>query len=335
MRRYTSLLAILSASFIGGCSLYHVGAFNQNKPDGIPFFAVAGACSHQTVRAVPYFLITLKVTGTSGMISTDAVKLSTSGHASIQFTTLLEELEKNQPVLTAVQDAWDALKAKQPFDPYTNSDGEFLLSNTSKLVPVVDYAHPYSLKQHAPLAGSASADYKINADGTLSEIQAQAQDNTLSTILAALPFSNLIQSAVGISSKAAGTQQAVQTVEVHFSLVQEERMLTRTYSVTEAYTANCLVKAALIAATDGVSVVVADAGANDASAKAQATKDDSSIGIIGTITLPKGFLQPAPNSNPNPPSGAKGGSGNGQSGGAQNSGATKPTDKKKNSSNFD
>jgi hypothetical protein len=322
MRQLPLFLAILAASLFGGCSLYHVRAFDdQNPNNGIPFFAASGACTQQTVRAIPYFLITLKISGASGVISSDTVKISKAARTSYEFNALLEELGKPQPVRSAVQTDWDNLKAKQPFDPYGQSDGEFVLSNTSKVVTVVNYSEHYSLNQKVPLAGTTSGDYKLSADGTLSEVQGQTQDNTLSTILTAL--SSLVQTAAGISAKA-GVAAGTQSEEVHFSLAQEERMLTKTYSVTGGYTPYCPTSAALTEATKGVSVSLADVGANDASAKTQAPKDDSSIGITGTVSLPKGLVQPSQNINPNPPSGGKNGSGNTQGGGTQNNAGTKP-----------
>ena len=160
--------------------------------------------------------------------------MSKTGHQSSDFAALMAELEKQQPDFTSVQQAWNLLKQHQPFDPYTENDGQFVLRDTSKVTTIVDYAHtPYSLNEHKPLAGSVSADYKLNSDGTLAEAQGQVQEQTLSTILGALPISDLIKSAAGVATKA-GAAAAQQPEPVQFSLEQEERIVTKTYSPRRA-----------------------------------------------------------------------------------------------------
>jgi hypothetical protein len=299
--RWAFVLVPLLAILIGCGDVYRVRVHNAASPSGIPFYSSSGACTQETVYANPYYLVTLKVSGPSGVLLSDSVKLSNRGHKSSDFSELTKELEKPQPDFGTVEAAWILLKQRQAFDPYTESEGQFLLRNASKLTTVVDYGHPYSLNERKPLAGSVSADYKLNPDGTLGEAQGQVQEDTLSTILSALPLGDLIKSAAGIATKT-GAAAGQPPEPVHFSLEQEERMRTMTYSRTISYVANCPTGSALVA-SDGISTSVADIGAKDVSGKADGVKDDSSIGISGTISLPKGLL-PKPSKSDGTGSGA-------------------------------
>src|ERR1700735_3956279 len=288
-----SVLPITLAFILAGCGpVYRVKVNDASNPSGIPFYTVVGACTQQTVYANPYYLITLKVSEASKTVSTDVIKLSPRGHESADFNDLVAELDKAQPELSSVQTAWGLLKERQSFDPYTQVEGEFMLTNTSKVSAVVDYSHPYSLNERRPPSGSVSADYKLSPDGTLSEVQAQIQDTTLSTVLSALPISDLIKSAAGIATKA-GAAEAVKPQAVQLSLEQEERIRTKAYSVTTAYIANCPTGAPITEATPNRSTALADVGSKDIASKADASKGDSSIGISGTISIPQALL-PAP-----------------------------------------
>src|SRR5258707_12990663 len=172
MNKMYDVVATSLASFLVGCGdVYRVKVHDPSKPAGIPFFATAGACTQETVYANPYYVVTLKVTGPSGVLFNDTLKLSNTGRRSNDFQNLIAQLNKPQPELSSVQTAWTFLKQRQAFDPYTQSDGEFLFKNGSKVVTVVDYAHQYSLNQRKPLAGSVRADYKLAPDGTLTGVQ--------------------------------------------------------------------------------------------------------------------------------------------------------------------
>jgi len=304
MKRSRASLAIgiTLALILTGCGeVYHVRAHNPQKPAGIPFYSIAGACVQETVYATPYYLVTLKISGSSGALLSDTTKLSTAGRNSPDMRGLISELSKPQPDSGTIQTAWANLKERWSLDPTLQANDpnvqpvQFLLRNSSKAISTVDYGHEYSINQQKPFAGSASSDYKLSSDGTLSEAQGQVEDKTLETVVGALPLSDLIKSAAGIASKT-GTAGATELEPVHFSLEQEERVRTTTYTLTSAYSANCPTGAALSSTTAGVSTTNADVGAKDLNGSSDNSKkaDDSSIGISGTITLPKTLLQQKP-----------------------------------------
>jgi len=288
MHNFRVLLLAASTGALLGCGdLYRVSVHDAANPKGIPFYTMSGACAQQSVYANPYYLVTLKVSAAAGPISADTVKLSPVGRSSADFRALLDELDKPQPELASVQTAWSSLKQRQSFDPYSQSAGEFLLDNSSKAVTLVDYAHEYDLNQRKPLAGSTSADYKLGPDGTLTEAQGQVQNDTLSTILSALPLSDLIKSAAGIAAKT-GAAAAEPPSPVKFSLEQEERLKTTTYSIVSTYAANCPTGEALTEKITGASKSIADIGARESTKTTG--KEDTAISISGTINLPKALL---------------------------------------------
>jgi len=292
MRKLFLLMLPTLAAGLAGCGeLYKVRVHKPTDPSGIPFYSVSGACTQETVYVTPYFLVTLNIVGASGVQLSDSVKLSTAGHSSADFRALVGELSKSEPESGAVQTAWNLVKQRQSFDPYTADTGRFLLSNISKLSSTVDYSHQYSINQRKPLSGSANADYKLSSDGTLAEAQGQVQDDTLATILGALPLSDLIKSAAGITA-AAGAAAAKPAQPAHFTLEQQERMIARTYSRTTAYTQNCPVPAAIAVNSQGAGMVLSDLGPKDLIGKVEAGKreDGADVGISGTISIPKALL---------------------------------------------
>lgn len=310
-KSFASVTLAVAASLLGCGDLYRVTAHSTTEPNGIPFFVMKGVCVQETVNAVPYYLVTLKTSKGTSPLSSDSVKISSAGYKSADFVTLLGELDKQTPDFDSVQRAWTLLKTRQSFDPYTQNAGEFQLSNSSKVTSAVDYSQAYDINQKKPLSGTANAAFKIGQTGTLTEVSGQVEDTTLSTILSALPLSDLIKSAAGIAVKT-GAAAAQPPEAVKFSLEEEERMKTTTYSKTYVMTSdnpNCQVGKALTN-TDGVSMVLADIGAKDASAKPAAAKEENSIGLSGSISLPKAlFPNPSPQNSSATSDGASGATG--------------------------
>jgi hypothetical protein len=67
------------------------------------------------------------------------------------------------------------------------ADGNLLrVSNSASVVAEVDYEHVYYMNTKTPWIGNASVDAKLQADGTLTEGNIQANDQTWSTILSTI-----------------------------------------------------------------------------------------------------------------------------------------------------
>jgi hypothetical protein len=196
------------------------------------------------------------------------------------------------------------------------------LDNSCSLTSVVDYSVRYSINEKKPLAGSANADFKLGSDGTLNEASGQTQDNTLSTIVSALPISTLITSAAGIATKTGGAaNESAKTVK--FSLTQEQRYVKTVYSKSVvASDSICSVGKELTEADQNISTSKSDVGANSSPNSSSQNNDSNSITVTGTIKLPKS-AQTSPttnNSNKN---------GEAQPNGANGHVAAPPSDEKK------
>lgn len=85
------------------------------------------------------------------------------------------------------------------------------VSNTATVVAEVDYEHRYYLNSRTPWIGTAQANAKLNADGTLSEESAQATDQTWSTVLGSVnslagSFATYASAAVAVTAPVAVTR---------------------------------------------------------------------------------------------------------------------------------
>lgn len=288
MRTFGAALVALLFVFVCGCgSVLRVKPFDPSKPEGIPFFVKQGACNHQSVYGNPYWRLTLKVSNDSETLATETLDINNADHGGQDFNELLHELEKPAPDQDSVMNAWNDLKKRDRFDPWTQNADRILLENTSSLTSVVDYSNRYSINQSKPFSGSSNADFKLSADGTLNEASGQVQDNTFSTILSALPISTLITSAAGIATKTgAAANQPPNAVK--FSLTQEQRYIKTSYSqYTIANQAICLVGKALTEADQNISMSISDVGASTTQSDSSQDKNSDSITVTGTIKLPK------------------------------------------------
>jgi hypothetical protein len=295
-------VSAFSAALLCGCgSLLRVGKFSKDSPQGVPFYAIAGACKQQTVYATPYYRLTLKLSNSAGPLSADVMSISNSSYLGADFQTLMQVLESPTPNSKSVLDAWKFLRERaQPFDPYQTADGQIVLENSTSAVSIVDYSTPYSLNVRKPLSGTSSADYKLATNGTLAEVQGQVADTTLETIAAALPISTLITSAAGIVSKT-GAAAAATPEMMKVQLLQEQRYIKKVVGQLADFKSNCPVGSPLKSTDANVATVMSDVGAVGAAGDSS-TPDADSIAVSGTIKLPKAILnsgQPTSNQSAN------------------------------------
>jgi hypothetical protein len=273
-----------------GCGpLLKVSVLDKTKPQGLPFFVKAGACVQQTVYGTPYRRITLKVTYESGETSSDAVTIGMTPPADGALQIVLDQLASDIPDESTVARAWSNLKLAK-IDPFTDTTTIYVLANGTSATSVVDYNSAYAINQNKPLSGTASVDFHLATDGTLSEAQGQVQDTTFSTIVSALPISTLITSAAGISSKA-GPAANEPKLKAKFQLTQEQRFVKRTLSKVSSFAPNCPVAPPLAPTDQTASMTLTDSGAADsANASPDTSASTDSISINGTIKLPKSLI---------------------------------------------
>lgn len=193
MRTLITVPALLFCLSLAGCvsSLRIKPAPDLKKPQGLLFYTKVGACKQQTVWLEYRYELSGEKFGPV------IVNQQT-------YTTLMKE-----PAVTSSAErlasyfAGNSIPAVSPFvsdldaNAFATPDrgGNLTLAaNTGEFTSVVDYTNPMWLNSGRPLAGSTQVSGKFSPDGTLTEVSAQIDNATLSTILTA------VTSIVGIAA---------------------------------------------------------------------------------------------------------------------------------------
>lgn len=192
-----SLFSLLFCS----CSVYHVQRGEEKVP-GLPFYTKIGVCRHQVVWAAPVYTLNLKSVTT--VVSTGKEEVADLGTINISRSTYANVNQQNCPINQLKIDVatgipvptWKKLiENKCAFDPLVHGiediNGDIVLvSNTNTLQPQVDYRNVYYINAQHPFSGSAKVDAKLNADGSLSEGNAEVDDRTFEAVVSLLsaPF---------------------------------------------------------------------------------------------------------------------------------------------------
>jgi hypothetical protein len=186
---------------------------------GVPFYVKHGMCKRETVWAEPRYTLQVNVLAGDKTAASRSSVLSRSylieNTGSKGANSNLEKLLKDLNALAAARQeadlgglcpkdvaaTWETV-AREARDSERKvyceeandsgcehiADGEssgdlIRLVNTANVVTEVDYEHVYYMNTRTPWIGNASADTKLNSDGTLSEGNIVANDQTWSTIL--------------------------------------------------------------------------------------------------------------------------------------------------------
>ena len=186
---------------------------------GVPFYVKHGMCKRETVWAEPRYTLQVNVLAGDKTAASRSIVISRSylieNTGSKGANSNLEKLLKDLNALAAARQeadlgglcpkdvaaTWETV-AREARDSERKvyceeandsgcehiADGEssgdlIRLVNTANVVTEVDYEHVYYMNTRTPWIGNASADTKLNSDGTLSEGNIVANDQTWSTIL--------------------------------------------------------------------------------------------------------------------------------------------------------
>jgi hypothetical protein len=272
----------------------HVTTNNKGSVDGIPFYVKQGQCVHKMVYIVPYYRLTLQTLDGKSVLSSDTLTISEDAYVketAVRDLLVLLSKNSNPPVdYTQVRKDWDAIRNDLAANPYDavqkKSWPQYLVSNSTTANAFVDYSTTYYLNAKSPLVGSVNADYKLASDGTLTEASAQITDQTLSTILSALPISSLITTAASggvlmVSPEGTVAPRTQSTVQ----MTAEWRAIKITNSQAIPYVIGCPDQDGF-APNPPIGTLIEDVGA-DTAAASQTKPDDNSITVTGKITLPK------------------------------------------------
>jgi hypothetical protein len=194
----------------------------KNIP-GIPFYVTHGVCKKETVWAEPKYTLQVDVLVDGKAAASRSIVLSrgsmlgnvTNDESKARLKNLLaglnalaaarqaNDLKYPNDCPAEVAKNWDKtaneswVQEQKSYCEESNllppgcatlaggvQDGNLLrIANTAGVVNEVDYRHVYYINTHTPWIGNATVNPKINADGTLSEVNAQVNDQTWSTIL--------------------------------------------------------------------------------------------------------------------------------------------------------
>jgi hypothetical protein len=297
VNRVMTVLACTTGVLFGtGCGAALRVRQGKNAIDGLPFYVKEAKCVHQQVLVMPYYRVTLqtmqgdKVTGAQTATVSESYYLTdptvaqlsdlVSGTADVSSMTTEDQQR-------TVGNDWTAIKKQGANDVYAKAaDGSwpvYVVANSSAPKVYVDYGTVYYINGKVPLAGSLKTDYKLANDGTLTEASGELTNDTLKTILGALPISDLIKSGAGIGL----TSKSVGGITVQ--LKAERRLLKITKSQLIPFEAGCPDKKSFEQSPD-VGTLIEDVGADTPTPSTRA--DDNSITVSGKIVLPKASSSP-------------------------------------------
>jgi hypothetical protein len=236
-----------------------LGAAPTSVP-GVPFYVKRGMCKRETVWAEPKYTLTVNVmdgdkpAASRSLVLSRSYLIASTGTKSKDST--LEKLLENLNALAAARSVddlsadtcpdkvaaeWEAESERArdsevrgycgesnllPCSALADGekDGDLLrLVNTASVVTEVDYEHMYYFNAKTPWIGSATADPKINADGTLSEGNATVSDQTWSTILGTIGA--LAGDTTSFASASAAANATVKVAKINQGPAIENKML--------------------------------------------------------------------------------------------------------------
>ena len=260
--------------FIVGCTPVFIVQKNGDDVNGIPFYIKTAKCLHQSVYVVPYYQITFQVLKDDKVNTTETITISSKAYQSKpveKFLTLMHQ--SPETTLQAALNAWRSISNlnNDPYERVTVNDAEwpkYLVANSSAPTVLVDYSNQYTLNAKSPFAGTVNADYKLNEDGTLSEVLS--------------PIADVFKTAAGLLKTAMDGGGAEKTEKITLQAVVEKHFLKVTHSQFTTFQLGC--------GTDGKEVagkfdtLIEEVAGNSTK---DTKSDDNSIKINGTVTLPK------------------------------------------------
>ncbi len=199
LRKAVGCLGITIVALLGGCGStmqirQEVGTTNCGKPitqkvDGIPFYVKKIQYKQETVRKADVLVVSVIAMSSDKKKQVSVgppIEIPAAAVASIdEFKLSLEQTAASVDEIKKAFLKWKAI-APRIID-------SIAVSNKIVASPVVDSSKTYYINSKVPLAGSASITAKLGADQTLTEATASVEDKTLSTILTAIPTSDLVK----------------------------------------------------------------------------------------------------------------------------------------------
>lgn len=298
----TRMLSLALPLLLGGCALYSVNAQERDArrlygTPGIPFYARTSMCVQETVYQEP---------GIRAEIVLDSIVYDKTNAAT--GTVPVYATLRAFPATDAVVKALLELKSAPVSSPETFRlkvdaigvgwvpTGErnvlMLVSNQVKPKEYIDYSRIYYLNVTRPWIGPVSGTVKLNADGTLGEVSATADDQTLKTALDVFPLHDLLLDRLGLTDaeESAEGENSAELPRYRVRIDVNPAAFTHTLSrpVDDARPP-CGARPQLTMADghSGAATYSMTVTTPGAPAETAAPKPENAIGLSGTITLPE------------------------------------------------
>lgn len=296
---------------------------NTTSVDGIPFYVKVAKCKQETSWLQPVYTLTLKRTTTyrstderaaknanpnakppDPIVRTVSKTLSLPQFNAEDVRTLRALVgragEATPQELASIETQWNKIADRPDCVAVPRDEGAliasnevFEVSNTSKPEAVVDYSTTYYYNARLPWLGSSQISPKFAADGTLTEGSTQVQDETLSTIMAALPISALLTGTgaatpgaatptpTAVAPEVAEAPRPIATKETtQYELTITEEDYIHTHSRFVDFAQPCLVDQRGV--TSDYALTIQSLG------QVTGKKDDgNTVKVDGTVVLPK------------------------------------------------
>lgn len=221
--RVVQTVIMLGLGSLAGCSTLSITkqpATDTSTLPGLPFYVK----TLRTVQVTTYQQTTYEVVVTFAPAGTESpaprlhTEVSETGFDSA-FSALLESISKIETGLK-VEDAEARLneaakqfqKSTKPASPALPQQASelHLLGNQLTQQSVVDPTR-YYINSRAPILGSASADFTLAEDGTLTNAKGSREDKTFDSVVGLLPIKELLSKSLSLdpSSKPAPSAQVM------------------------------------------------------------------------------------------------------------------------------
>jgi hypothetical protein len=216
--------------------------------------------------------------------------LSLSQFNSDDIRTLKGMLSKPGPAdllqARAIEDSWKKISDMPDYLPLAVNEDNLVgsndvleVSNTSTSEAVVDYSRVYYYNALRPWVGTSQIDVKFASDGTLNEASAQVQDQTLSTILSALPISTLLTKAATGTLAAAERPPDASQETFQYDLTVAEDGYNHTHDRYVDFTLPCSIDKGGVKTDFALTI--------QRSGQSTSKKDDgNTVKVSGSIVLP-------------------------------------------------
>jgi len=178
-----------------GCTVYRIKPWNDQRPEGVPFYTTKPVCEKKTTYIQPIYTVVVTKPPGQGSNKPPITVLTRNLSLHVRVSPpcaaeIASLLSGNVRIVNGNGDAavLSSCPEAEPPDAKSFPDGKDLIlaGNTASFVSVIDADHRYSFNVKRPLAGSSTGDITLAPDGTLQKATATVNDQSVQTLVSAL-----------------------------------------------------------------------------------------------------------------------------------------------------